>query len=174
MGDRGLPRSLREMPGYGSHTYQWINAAGEQLWVKYHFSSNQGNEQMEGSEAERIAGTDSDYYRRDLYEAIEAGNFPSWDVSVQVMPYDDAKTYRFNPFDVTKVWPHSDYPLIPVGTHTINRNPENFFAPIEQPSPRRTRCRESGSAPTRCCRRGCSPARTHSAIGLEPTSPKSR
>ena len=87
---------------------------------------------MGNSEAELIAGADADYYRRDLYEAIEAGNFPSWDVSVQVMPYEDAKTYRFNPFDLTKVWPHADYPLIKVGTHTLNRNPQNFFAEIEQ------------------------------------------
>ena len=132
MGDRGLPRSWREMPGFGSHTYQWINAAGEQFWVKYHFVSNQGNIQMEGTEAELIAGSDADYYRRDLYEAIASGNFPSWDVYVQVMSFDDAKTYRFNPFDVTKVWPHADYPRIKVGTHTLNRNPENFFAQIEQ------------------------------------------
>jgi len=132
MGDRGLPRSWRTMPGYGSHTYQWINAAGEQFWVKYHFHATQGNEQMEGAEAALIAGADADYYRRDLYEAIEAGSFPSWKVSVQVMPYEDAKTYRFNPFDLTKVWPHSDYPLIEVGVHTLNRNPANFFAEIEQ------------------------------------------
>jgi catalase len=132
MGDRGLPRSWREMPGFGSHTYQWINAAGERFWVKYHFTSNQGNVEMEGAEAELLAGADADYYRRDLYEAIEAGNFPSWDLHVQVMPYEDAKTYRFNPFDLTKVWPHADYPLIKVGTHTLDRNPENFFAQIEQ------------------------------------------
>ncbi|HEY0258980.1 MAG TPA: catalase [Lacisediminihabitans sp.] len=132
MGDRGLPRSWRQMPGYGSHTYQWINAEGERFWVKYHFHSRQGNAQMQGAEAELIAGADADYYRRDLYEAIEAGDFPAWDLFVQVMPYEDAKTYRFNPFDLTKVWPHSDYPLIEVGTHTLTRNPENFFAEIEQ------------------------------------------
>jgi catalase len=132
MGDRGLPRSWREMPGFGSHTYQWINAAGERFWVKYHFVSNQGNVEMHGAEAQDIAGADADYYRRDLYEAIEAGNFPSWTVKVQVMPYEDAKDYRFNPFDLTKVWPHADYPLIEVGVHTLNRNPENFFAQIEQ------------------------------------------
>ncbi|WP_312182423.1 catalase [Arthrobacter sp.] len=132
MGDRGLPRSWREMPGFGSHTYQWINAAGERFWVKYHFTSNQGNHEIVGAEAEKIAGADADYYRRDLYENIAAGNFPSWDLHVQVMPYEDAKTYRFNPFDLTKVWPHADYPLIKVGTHTLNRNPENFFAQIEQ------------------------------------------
>jgi len=132
MGDRGLPRSWREMPGFGSHTFQWINAAGERFWVKYHFESNQGNVEMEGSEAELIAGADADYYRRDLFDAIADGNFPSWNVSVQVMPYEQGNTYRFNPFDVTKVWPHADFPLIPVGTHTLNRNPENFFAEIEQ------------------------------------------
>ncbi|AMB60169.1 catalase [Microterricola viridarii] len=132
MGDRGLPRSWREMPGFGSHTYQWINAAGERFWVKYHFTSNQGNIEIDAAEAEIIAGADADHYRRDLHDAIEAGNFPSWDLHVQVMPYDDAKNYRFNPFDLTKVWPHADYPLIKVGTHTLNRNPQNFFAEIEQ------------------------------------------
>jgi catalase len=132
MGDRGLPRSWREMPGYGSHTYQWINAAGERFWVKYHFKSKQGNVEMEGSEAELIAGADADYYRRDLYEAIDAGNFPAWDLKVQIMPYEDAKTYRVNPFDLTKVWSHKDYPLVDVGTYELNRNPENFFAEIEQ------------------------------------------
>ncbi|HWH26000.1 MAG TPA: catalase [Pseudolysinimonas sp.] len=132
MGDRGIPRSWRHMPGFGSHTYQWINAAGERFWVKYHFQALQGNEEMEGIEAEAIAGADADYYRRDLYEAIERGEFPVWKVSVQIMPYEDAKEYRFNPFDLTKVWPHSDYPLIELGFHTLNRNPENFFAQIEQ------------------------------------------
>jgi catalase len=132
MGDRGLPISWRTMPGFGSHTYQWINAEGERFWVKYHFESNQGNIEMDGTEAELIAGADADHYRRDLYEAIDKGDFPSWDVSVQVMSYEEGKTYRFNPFDVTKVWPHADFPLIPVGTHTLNRNPANFFAEIEQ------------------------------------------
>ncbi|WP_024288682.1 catalase [Cellulomonas sp. KRMCY2] len=132
MGDRGLPRSWRQMPGFGSHTYQWINADGERFWVKYHFRSNQGNAELTVDEAQEIAGADADHYRRDLYTAIAAGDFPSWDLHVQVMPYDDAKTYRFNPFDLTKVWPHADYPLIKVGTHTLNRNPENFFAQIEQ------------------------------------------
>ena len=132
MGDRGLPKSWREMNGYGSHTYQWLNAAGERFWVKYHFRSSQGDHYLDPVNAEAIAGADADYYRRDLYEAIAAGRFPAWDVYVQVMPYEEAKTYRFNPFDITKVWPHADYPLIKVGTHTLNRNPENFFAQIEQ------------------------------------------
>ncbi|MGY3319969.1 catalase [Arthrobacter sp. TE12231] len=132
MGDRGLPASWREMQGYGSHTYQWINAEGERFWVKYHFKSNQGVKSMTGDEAEALAGADGDFYIRDLQENIAAGNFPSWDLHVQVMPYEDAKTYRFNPFDLTKVWPHSDYPLIKVGTMELNKNPENYFAQIEQ------------------------------------------
>ncbi len=132
MGDRGIPKTFRHMNGYGSHTYLWINAQGEKHWVKYHFHSNQGVEGLTGEEATRIAGQDADHHRRDLYDAIEQGDFPSWKLSVQVMPYEDAKTYRFNPFDLTKVWPHADYPLIEVGTMTLNRNPENFFAQIEQ------------------------------------------
>ncbi len=132
MGDRGLPRTWRHMNGYGSHTYMWVNAQGERFWVKYHFKTNQGIECMTDEEAERLAGTDADFHRRDLAEAIERGEYPSWTLYVQVMPYEDAKNYRFNPFDLTKVWPHSDYPLIKVGTMTLNRNPENFFAEIEQ------------------------------------------
>ncbi|MEJ1921559.1 catalase [Microbacterium sp. KHB019] len=132
MGDRGLPRSWRHMNGYGSHTYQWVNAEGERFWVQYHFLTKQGVEPMFSDEAERIAGQDADYYRRDLYEAIENGDHPSWDVYVQVMPYEEAKTYRFNPFDLTKTWSKKDYPRIKVGTFTLNRNPRNFFAEIEQ------------------------------------------
>ncbi len=132
MGDRGLPTSWREVNGYGSHTYQWINADGERFWVKYHFISRQGVHTISNEDAEKLAGADADYYRRDLYEAIERGEHPTWDIKVQVMPYEDAKTYRFNPFDLTKVWPHADYPLIHVGHFTLNRNPRNFFAEIEQ------------------------------------------
>ena len=132
MGDRGISRSWRHLNGYGSHTYQWINEAGERFWVKYHFLSQQGVERMSADEAQRIAGEDADYYRRDLFEAIERGDFPSWDVYVQVMPYEEGKTYRYNPFDLTKTWPKADYPRIKVGTFTLNRNPENFFAQIEQ------------------------------------------
>ena len=132
MGDRGLPRSWRHMPGYGSHTFQWINAAGQRFWVKYHFHALQGNDELDGGLAEAIAGADADFYRRDLYEAIERGDFPRWRMFVQVMPYEDAKNYRFNPFDLTKVWPHADYPLIEVGIHTLNANPQNFFTQIEQ------------------------------------------
>ena len=132
MGDRGLPRSWREMNGFGSHTFQWTAESGERSWVKYHFVTNQGDHTLDAAGAELIAGADADHYRRDLHESIARGDFPSWDLKVQVMPFETAKTYRFNPFDVTKVWPHADFPLIPVGTHTLNRNPENFFAEIEQ------------------------------------------
>ncbi|GMA40010.1 catalase [Mobilicoccus caccae] len=132
MGDRGLPRSWRHMNGYGSHTYLWANAAGEKHWVKYHFHSEQGVQGLTGEQAEKIAGADADFHRRDLFEAIERGEYPSWRLSVQLMPYEDAKNYRFNPFDLTKVWPHGDYPLIEVGRMTLNRNPKNHFAEIEQ------------------------------------------
>ncbi|GHG56834.1 catalase [Sinomonas cellulolyticus] len=132
MGPRGLPKTWRNMQGYGSHTYQWINAEGERFWVKYHFHTNQGVESLTDEEAERLAGENADYYIQDLYENIAEGNFPSWDLYVQVMPYEEAKTYRYNPFDLTKTWSKKDYPLIKVGTMELNRNPENYFAQIEQ------------------------------------------
>jgi catalase len=132
MGERGLPRTWRHMNGYGSHTFMWVNAAGEKFWVKYHFHTNQGMAFFSNDEASRMAGSDADFHRRDLFEAIARGEHPSWRLSVQVMPYADAKTYRFNPFDLTKTWSHKDYPLIPVGVMTLDRNPENFFAQIEQ------------------------------------------
>lgn len=132
MGDRGVPSSWRHMDGFGSHTYQWINAAGERFWVKYHFRTEQGHETLTQAQADQIAGEDADFHRRDLFGAIENGDYPVWNLSVQVMPYADAAGYRFNPFDLTKVWPKGDYPLIPVGRMVLNRNPENFFAQIEQ------------------------------------------
>lgn len=132
MGDRGLSKSWRHLNGYGSHTYQWINAEGERFWIQYHFKSRLGVEHMSAEDAEKIAGADADYYRRDLFDSIDKGDFPTWDVFVQIMPYDEAKTYRFNPFDITKTWSHKDYPLVKVGHYTLNRNPQNFFAEIEQ------------------------------------------
>ncbi|MGN8246440.1 catalase [Cellulomonas soli] len=132
MGDRGIPASWRHMDGFGSHTYQWINAAGERFWVKYHFKTQQGIENLTAEQAAELAGTDADLHIRDLYEHVEAGDFPRWTLSVQVMPYADAADYRFNPFDLTKVWPHADYPLVEVGVMELNRNPENYFAQIEQ------------------------------------------
>lgn len=131
-GDRGIPATLRHMNGYGSHTYQWNNEAGEVFWVKYHFKTDQGIKNLTQAEANRLAGEDPDSHQRDLREAIERGDFPSWTVQVQIMPAADAATYRFNPFDLTKVWPHSDYPLQRVGRLVLDRNPDNVFAEVEQ------------------------------------------
>ncbi|KTD72951.1 catalase [Legionella tucsonensis] len=132
MGDRGIPKSWRHMNGYSSHTYMWVNAQGEKFWVKYHFKTNQGIKFLTQQEADRLAGTDGDYHTRDLYEAIERGEFPSWTLYMQIMPFKEAETYRFNPFDLTKVWPHADYPLIKVGKLTLNRNPTDYHTEIEQ------------------------------------------
>lgn len=132
MGDRGLPKTWRNMNLYGSHTYLWQNAGGEKFWVKYHFKTDQGHDFLTQAEADRIAGEDADYHIRDLYNTIKRGEYPSWTLYVQVMPFEDAADYRFNPFDLTKVWPHGDYPLIKVGRFVLNRNPENYFAQIEQ------------------------------------------
>ena len=132
MGDRGIPRTWRHMNGYGSHTFQWINAAGKRTWVKYTFKTDQGAQFFTQDEADQMASIDTDYHIRDLYEHIRDGQFPSWTLSVQLMPYEDAAEYRFNPFDVTKVCPHADYPLHEVGRMTLNSNPENYFTQIEQ------------------------------------------
>jgi catalase len=132
MGDRGIPRSWRHMNGYSSHTYLWINAGGQKFWVKYHFKTDQGIEFIPQAEADQLAGSDGDYHQRDLYEAIKRGEFPSWTLKMQIMPFEDAKTYRFNPFDLTKVWPHGDYPLIEVGQLTLDRNVSDYHAQIEQ------------------------------------------
>jgi len=132
MGDRGIPRSWRHMNGYSSHTYLWVNADGQRFWVKYHFKTDQGIEFLTQDDADRIAGQDADYHQRDLFEAIERGELPSWSLKMQVMPFEDAEAYRFNPFDLTKVWPHSDYPLIEVGTLTLDRNVADYHAQMEQ------------------------------------------
>src|ERR1700690_1616280 len=132
MGDRGIPKSWRQMDGFSSHTYMWVNAKGQKFWVKYHFKTEQGIDFLTQAEADRLAGVDGDYHTRDLYEAIERGDHPSWTLRMQIMPFDEAKTYRFNPFDLTKVWPHADYPLIEVGRMTLNRNPTDNHTEIEQ------------------------------------------
>lgn len=134
MSDRGTPKSYRHMNGYGSHTFMWINAEGKKSWVKYHFKTEQGIENFTDAEAAEMAAKDPDYHRRDLRAAIDEKNFPAWRLEMQIMPFEDAATYRFNPFDLTKVWPHSDYPPITVGRLVLDRNPENFFAQIEQAS----------------------------------------
>jgi catalase len=132
MGDRGIPRSWRHMNGYSSHTYQWVNASGERFWVKYHFHTDQGIEFFTQDEGDQMASMDTDYHTRDLWEHIRDGKYPSWTLYVQVMPYEDAATYRFNAFDLTKVWPHDDYPLVEVGRMTLDRNPQNYFTQIEE------------------------------------------
>lgn len=132
MGDRGIPRNWRHMNGYSSHTYMWVNAEGEKFWVKYHFKSDQGVECMTQEEADKMAGMDGDYHTRDLFNAIAKGEHPSWTLCMQIMPFKDAETYRFNPFDLTKVWPHGDYPLMEVGKLTLNRNPTDHHTEIEQ------------------------------------------
>src|SRR3954451_12941697 len=132
MGDRGLPATLRHMNGYGSHTFKWVNENGEEDWVKYHFKSEQGVKNMSADVAAKLAGENPDYHTEDLFNAIENGDFPAWRLYVQMMHLEDADTYRFDPFDVTKVWSQKDYPLIEVGRMELNRNPENYFAEVEQ------------------------------------------
>ncbi|MEY9965001.1 catalase [Streptacidiphilus sp. MAP12-16] len=132
MGDRGFPRTWRHMNGYSSHTYMWINAQDQRFWVKYHFKTDQGIEFFTQDEGDRLAGTVPDYHTKDLYEAIQRGEHPSWTLHMQIMPFEEAKTYRFNPFDLTKVWPHSDYPLVEVGKLTLDRNPTDNHTEIEQ------------------------------------------
>ncbi len=130
--DRGTPRSYRHMNGYSSHTFKWYNAKGDYVWVQYHFKTEQGIQNLTREEATRLAGEDPNHATTDLFGAIERGEFPSWRVCVQIMPPEDAKTYRWNIFDITKVWPHADYPLVEIGRMTLNRNPENYFADVEQ------------------------------------------
>jgi catalase len=132
MGDRGIPKTWRHMNGYSSHTYMWVNAQGAKFWVKYHFKTDQGVQCLTQAEADKTAGEDGDYHQRDLFESIRNGNFPRWTLKMQVMPFEEAKTYRFNPFDLTKVWPHKDYPLIEVGKLTLDRNPTDYHTEIEQ------------------------------------------
>ena len=132
MSDRGTPRTLRHLHGYSSDTYMWQNAGGEKFWVKYHFKSEQGIENMTDAESRAMRAQDLDFHRRDLREAIARGDHPSWKLEMQIMPSQDAAGYRFNPFDVTKVWPHQDYPPIPVGRLVLDRNPDNFFAQMTQ------------------------------------------
>jgi catalase len=132
MSDRGTPRTWRNMHGYSSSTYMWENAAGEKFWVKYHFKTEQGIENFTDAESRAMRAEDLDHHRRDLWEAIARQDHPSWRVDMQIMPYEDAAAYRFNPFDLTKVWPQKDYPPITIGRFVLDRNPENFFAEITQ------------------------------------------
>ena len=134
MSDRGIPKSYRHVNGYGSHTYSLINAQGERFWVKFHFKTLQGIETITNAEAEAIVAKDRESNQRDLFENIQAGNFPKWSFEIQIMTNEEAKECSFNPFDLTKVWPHKDYPMIKVGVMTLNENPKNYFNEIEQAS----------------------------------------
>ncbi len=132
MSDRGLPTSVRHINGYGSHTFSFINAANERFWVKFHFKTLQGHAHWTNVEAAGVVGKTRESTQEDLFNVIETGDFPKWRMFVQVMPETDAEKHWYNPFDLTKVWPHADYPLIEVGVFELNRNADNYFAEIEQ------------------------------------------
>jgi len=132
MSDRGIPASFRHMHGFGSHTFSLLNVDNERFWVKFTLKTQQGIQNLTDHEAGQRISSDRETHQRDLYESIEKGEFPRWTLFIQVMPEQEAGTYHLNPFDLTKVWPHGDYPLIEVGVMELNRNPENFFAEVEQ------------------------------------------
>ncbi|MCP9760588.1 catalase [Aquitalea sp. S1-19] len=132
MGDRGIPASYRHMHGFGSHTFSLINAANERHWVKFHFRSQQGIKNLSDAEAQALVGRDRESAQRDLLDSIDNGNYPRWTMFIQIMSGQQAAECPFNPFDLSKVWPHGDYPLIEVGEFELNRNPANYFAEVEQ------------------------------------------
>ncbi len=132
MSDRGTPASYRHMNGYGSHTFSLINEANQRVWVKFHFKTKQGIKNFTGAEADAMKAKDMDQAQRDLYESIDKGDFPKWDLKIQVMTDEQAKATAFDPFDLSKVWPHGDFPLIDVGEMELNQNPDNYFAHVEQ------------------------------------------
>ena len=132
MSERGIPLSYRHMNGYGSHTYSLINSKNERTWVKFHFKTQQGIKNLTDQEAEAVIGKCRESHQRDLLESIDKGDFPKWDMKIQVMTNEQAKKCKFNPFDLTKVWSHKEYPLIDVGFFELNKNPENYFADVEQ------------------------------------------
>lgn len=132
MSDRGIPKSYRHMHGFGSHTYSFINEANERFWVKFHFKTQQGIENLTDAEAAAVVADDRESNQRDLFDAIERGDFPKWTMHIQVMNEEDAATCGFHPFDLTKIWPKADYPLIEVGEFELNRNAENYFQDVEQ------------------------------------------
>ncbi|MDO5710428.1 MAG: catalase [Micrococcales bacterium] len=132
MSDRGIPASYRHMHGFGSHTYSFYNDAGERFWVKFHFRTQQGIENLTDAESAELIGSDRESHQRDLFDSIEKGDFPKWKLFVQIMPEEDAEKVPYHPFDLTKIWPKGDYPLIEVGEFELNRNPENYFLDVEQ------------------------------------------
>lgn len=130
--DRGTPDGYRFMNGFGSHTFSMINKKDQKTWVKFHFKTQQGNKTLTGPQAEELRGKDPDYSQRDLVTSIDKGEFPKWTLNIQVMTEEQAKKFKWNPFDVTKVWPHKEFPLIEAGVMEINEIPENYFALVEQ------------------------------------------
>lgn len=132
MSDRGIPATYRHMHGFGSHTFSFLNAGNDRFWVKFHLKSMQGIKNLTDTEAETLIGKDRESHQRDLYAAIERGDFPKWKFCIQIMPEEDAAKVAYDPFDLTKVWPHGEYPLIEVGILELNRNPANYFAEVEQ------------------------------------------
>jgi catalase len=130
--DRGTPDGYRHMNGYGSHTFSMLNSKNERVWVKFHFKTLQGNKTLSGPRADELRGQDPDYSQRDLVDAIEKGDYPKWALKIQVMTEEQAKNFRWNPFDLTKIWPHSEYPLIEAGIMELNEIPANYFADVEQ------------------------------------------
>ena len=132
MSDRGIPATYRHMDGFGSHTYSLVDAVGKRTWVKFHLKTQQGIRNLTDAEAAVLISTDRETHQRDLYESIAKGDFPRWKLSIQLMTYEEATAFRWNPFDLTKVWPHAEFPLIEVGMLELNRNPENYFAEVEQ------------------------------------------
>ena len=130
--DRGTPATYRNMNGYSSHTYKWYNEKGQYFWVQYHFKTDQGIKNLTREEATRLSGNNPNHATRDLYDVIERGEYPSWTLQMQIMTPEQAKDYRFDIFDITKVWPHKDVPPIEIGKLVLNRNPKNYFAEVEQ------------------------------------------
>jgi catalase len=164
MSDRGIPKSYRHMHGFGSHTFSFLNAQNERFWVKFHFVTQQGIHNLTDAEATELVGRDRESAQADLLNAIDNRDFPRWNLKIQVMPEKDAATYHLNPFDLTKVWPHKDYPLIDVGVMELNRNPENYFAEVEQLAFSPANVVPGISfRPTRCCSRASSVMATRSA-----------
>lgn len=176
MSDRAIPRSLRMMEGFGVHTFRLVNADGVASFVKFHWKPRQGVHSLLWDEAQKLAGKDADYHRRDLWEAIETGNCPEWELGVQVVAEADEHKFEFDLLDPTKLIPEELVPVTPLGKMVLDRNPDNFFAEVEQvafvPG---ISCRASISAMTPCCRAGCSPTPTRrSAASVDRTSTKSR
>ncbi|MEG2819934.1 MAG: catalase, partial [Muribaculaceae bacterium] len=132
MSNRGIPASYRHMHGFGSHTYSFYDKDNKRIWVKFHLTTLQGIKNLTDQEAEMLVAKDRESHQRDLFDSIEKGDFPRWKMQIQLMTEAEANTYKINPFDLTKVWYHKDFPLIDVGVMELNRNPENYFADVEQ------------------------------------------